>query len=219
MCVSEQKCDGQIQSVGAILTREQMRTTLSIFAIVAFCAACSTPTPQPAALSALVVPPDATNVRRETKPDGTAGVTYAVQEEFPADALLGRIRAALTTPDWQPLPNDWLNPDLASSHTRGWTDFDEGRRTPPTHVHQWSAQWRDSKGNVVSYSLRYDSKIQPAGVDVSRPDNSNVSVTALWVPERVAKQMMSSAGRGSAPAAPVDPTWLTTWTAHPPDQH
>jgi hypothetical protein len=142
----------------------------------------------------LVVPPGATDVRPETKPDGQMAITYRVREEFAADALLGRIRAALPSPEWQPLPNDWLNPGLLSSHKRGWTDFDDATRTPPTHVHQWLAQWQDSQGNVVWYALRYDSRVQGGAADLSRPDNSSLSVTAVFVPERVAKQILSSAG-------------------------
>ena len=50
-----------------------------------------------------------------------------------------------------------------------------------------------SQGNVVWYVLRYDSKMKE-GVDLSRPDNSNLSVTAVWVPAPVAEQIISSAG-------------------------
>jgi len=196
MCAGEQKCDGHTYGVGAILNEEQMRTVLGIFAVLAFSTACNAPARRPVVPSVLFVPPGATNIRPETKTDGTTGVTYVVAEPFPADVLLGQIRRSLPSPDWQPLPDDWLNPGMASSHTRGWTDFDDERRKPATHVHQWLAQWRDSRGNVVSYTLRYDSKIKPGDIDLSPPDNSNLSVTAVWVPERVAKQMMSSAGRG-----------------------
>jgi hypothetical protein len=152
-------------------------------------------TPRLALPSVLVVPPGATDVRPEAKPTGEIGVMYFVEEEFDADALLGRIRAALPSPAWQPLPNDWLNPSLVSSHTRGWTDFDDATRAPATHVHQWLAQWQDSNGNVVWYALRYDSRLKSGAADLSRPDNSRLSVTAVWVPERIATQIVSSAGR------------------------
>jgi hypothetical protein len=165
--------------------------TVSVIAIA--CQETGTP---PAALPAvLVVPAGATDVRPEKKPDGEIGLTYMVREEFAADALLGQLRAALPPPEWQPLPNDWLNPDLASSHTRGWTDVDDAMRTPPAHVHQWLAQWQDSHGNVVWYALRYDSRLKSGAADLSRPDDSRLSVTAVWVPERIATQLASSAGR------------------------
>jgi len=144
--------------------------------------------------SVLVVAPGAKDVRPETKGDGEIGVMYIVREEFRADALLGRIRAALPSPEWRPLPNDWLNPGLVSSHERGWTEFRDATRTPPIEVHQWLAQWQDSQGNVVWYAQRYESKVKEGAADLSRPDNSNLSVTAVWVPAPLAKQMIFSAG-------------------------
>ena len=142
----------------------------------------------------LVVAAGASDVHPETKPDGEIGVTYSIDEKFRPDALLERIRAAVPSPEWQPLPNDWLNPGLASSHERGWTEFRDATVTPPTEVHQWLAQWQDSHGNVVWYGLRYDSKAKDGAVDLSRPDNAHLNVTAVWVPAPVAKQMMLNAG-------------------------
>jgi hypothetical protein len=44
----------------------------------------------------IVVVSGAIGVRPEKKADGTTGVSYQVHEAFPADALLARLRAALT---------------------------------------------------------------------------------------------------------------------------
>jgi hypothetical protein len=96
------------------------------------------------------VPADAYNVRSEAKADGRVEVTYRVHEPFPADGLLARIRGALPAPEWQPLQNDWLNPDNPSSHQVGWgAPFIDGRKSPAKRVHAWNAQWRDTHGNVV----------------------------------------------------------------------
>jgi hypothetical protein len=149
--------------------------------------------------SQLFVPPWARDVRPEIKPDGEKGVMYTVEQEFPADTLLAQIRAALPSPEWRPLAKDWLNPDSPSSHERGWRGFGDATRKPATWVHQWVAQWQDSQGDVVWYALRYDSKARQGQVDLARPDNPSLSVTALWVPALVAREMIEYAagsGRG-----------------------
>jgi len=142
----------------------------------------------------IVVAAGATDVRPEARADGQIGVTYAVREQFPADALLERIRATLPAPEWRPLPNDWLNPDSPSSHQTGWTKFEDGRKAPPTEVHQWLAQWQDTQGNVVLYVLRYDSTLMANRPYRRAPDNSDLSVTAVWIPAALAKQVMSTPG-------------------------
>jgi hypothetical protein len=166
-------------------------------AVVLLASACQSNGPEPPRMQLppqVVVSAGAKDVRPETKPDGETGVTYTVREEFPADALLRQIRAVLPAPEWRPLPNDWLNPGVPSSHERGWTTFSDATKTPRSEVHQWLAQWQDSHGNVVVYVLRYDSRATEGQADVSRPDNPNLSVTAVWVPAAVAERMMSTAG-------------------------
>lgn len=151
----------------------------------------------------VVLAAGAFDVRPEKKADGTNGVTYRLRETFPADALLGRIRSAVPPPEWQPLAMDWLNPDIPSSHQRGWGDWTDRTKTPPTRVHQWSAQWRDSQGNIVFYELRYDSTLHSGGGPLGPPDNDKVEVTALWIPKLAAQRMMESSR--SVPRVPKTP--------------
>jgi hypothetical protein len=138
----------------------------------------------------VVLAPGAFDVRPEKKDDGRRGVTYRLREAFPADALLGRINNAMPPPGWQPLAMDWLNPDIPSSHQSGWRDWRDGTKTPPTRVHQWSAQWRDSQGNIVFYELRYDLALNSGGGRLGPPDNDNVRITAVWIPTSAAQRMM-----------------------------
>jgi hypothetical protein len=169
-------------------------------AVVLFGAACRSHAAEPPRMQlppSIVVPAGATDVHPETKPDGETGVTYTVREEFPADDVLRQIRAGLPAPEWRPLSDDWLNPGMRSSQERGWTNFSDLTKTPRSEVHQWLAQWQDSRGNVVVYALRYDSKAREGRDDMSRPDNTNLHVAAVWVPAEVAERMMTAvSGRG-----------------------
>jgi hypothetical protein len=140
----------------------------------------------------IVVVPGALDVRPERKADGTTGVSYSIREPYPADGVLARIRAALQPPGWKPMPMDWMNPDIPSSHERGWVGFtDDASKGRQTYVHQWSAQWRDTRGNVVYYDLRYISQPPKGGAGLERPDNEDLYVTAVWVPKAVADRMMA----------------------------
>jgi hypothetical protein len=144
--------------------------------------------------SVIVVAPGATDVCPQRSADGQVGVSYKVREQFPADAMLARIRAALPTSEWRPLPEDWLNPGVPSSHHAGWSTFEDGTKTPSTEVKQWFAQWQDTEGNVVLYMLRYDSTFVPDRPYRRAPDNSDLSVSGLWIPAVVAEQAMAKPG-------------------------
>jgi hypothetical protein len=104
----------------------------------------------------LVVFPGARAVKPETQSNGTIGVTYELDMPYPATGLLQAVHQTFSAADWRPMVDDWLNPGLASSHSRGWTSFIDGTRKPEMTVHQWMAQWQNVKGDVVLYVLRYD---------------------------------------------------------------
>jgi len=168
--------------------------------VLAFVGALSSTACHPNPAADLRIPPevvvvrDAFDVRPEHKTDGSTTVAYRVHEAFPADTVLQSIRAALPATKWDAVPMDWMNPDVPSSHQRGWTSWTDGTKTPPTWVHQWSAQWRDKQGNIVYYELRYDSVLTPDKRPddlLKRPDNDVLRVTGAWVPREAADRLMS----------------------------
>jgi hypothetical protein len=138
----------------------------------------------------LVVLSGARNMHSGTKPDGSIEVSYHIAARFPAGPALEQIRAALPRSDWEPLANDWLNPDIPSSHQRGWTDFTDGTKTPNTAVHLWLAQWRNRNGDIVLYGLRYDSRDQMKVSVLHHPDNDDLHVVASWIPAATARRMI-----------------------------
>src|SRR5215217_5545612 len=101
-----------------------MQRRLLLLAPILF-AACSstvwqTPPPLPAAL---IVLPQAKELRHTNEYEGT--VSYTVDEEYPADKAIATIPHQLEAAGWQGLREDWLNPGVATSLARGWSEYDD----------------------------------------------------------------------------------------------
>ena len=114
-----------------------LNPVLAACAIVLLTASC-----RPVALPPeVVVVSGAFDIRPQKQSDGAIGVDYRINEPFPADGVLGCIRAALAARAWDPMPMDWMNPDIESSHRRGW--------------HRWSDAF-DTESVVTDPQLRGD---------------------------------------------------------------
>jgi hypothetical protein len=136
----------------------------------------------------------ATGVRTISKADGRYELTYSLQQEYPAAPVVARIRAAISEERWQPLAHDCLNPGNPSGYSRGWSDFIDGTKTPNTLVHVWSAEWKDGTGNLVIYSLRYDSAVRPGRLTRPTPDNAVLRVTVMFFPSAIVTEMRKQLG-------------------------
>jgi len=53
------------------------------------------------------------------------------------------------------------------------------------------AQWQNQAGDIVLYALRYESALPADSVYDAKPDNSDLRVTALWIPAATVKQMQA----------------------------
>lgn len=82
---------------------------------------------------------------------GIEKLSYEVDEPWPANRVLNLIQSQMRKRHWAPLQEDFLNPDVRSSHLAGWRSFEEDGHT----VHQWLAQWSTSDGRVAWYALLY----------------------------------------------------------------
>jgi hypothetical protein len=145
----------------------------------------------------LVVPQGATNVVKvQPRPDGGAELHYRLERAFPADDVLTEIRSAFPVDRWRPLTKQWLNPDTDTSHVTGWYSTVIQTNNAETVVHNWNGEWLDRDGNLVMYSLHYESPfvLSEAVATLKHPDNSALSATALWIPARVAKAMRGAVG-------------------------
>jgi hypothetical protein len=153
----------------------------------------------------LVLPPEliiekgAADVRTQKRADGGVELSYRAVEQFPAESLLSELKGALPTERWRPLTENWLNPGLPSGNSRGWTSFADGTKKPPKLVHVWSAAWQDSQGNLVEYSVTYESRERPVENWSAPPDDSTAIVTASWLPAAAVEELRRAAGATGPP--------------------
>lgn len=148
-----------------------------------------------------VVPPEARKIQRAER-GGAAGVNFAITEPYPAKRFLGQVNLRMKTLGWTPLEMDWMNPTIPSSHKRGWQSFIDARKPERKAVHQWMGQWRNKTGEIVSYSLSYNSEA-PADefARIPDPSNSELDVNAELIPATIAAKIQK---------------WAA---AHPPETH
>ncbi|HEV3483754.1 MAG TPA: hypothetical protein VGR97_15655 [Candidatus Acidoferrales bacterium] len=133
--------------------------------------------------ASLVVAPSAKSPEYLKYQDGRQQVIYSTESEYPAEDVLSFINGELKKRGWKPLPQDFLNPDIPSSHQRGWTFSEDHTQRPWTGVYAWGAGWENGSHDIVMYILRYES-----------PDNStrnlkNLQVIALFIPAEIAAKM------------------------------
>jgi len=147
----------------------------------------------------LVVVSGGNNPLFVTYSDGRQQVTYTCDAAYPAADVLAYISKELQVNDWKPLKDDFLNPGLASSNVRGWTDFEDGTKHPSTHVFQWTADWENEAHDIVRYGLEYRSPV------ASTRDLHALKVVALYIPAATVTEMKQAAAAEMAkhPPAPT----------------
>lgn len=76
-----------------------------------------------------------------------------------------------------------MNPGRRMSHTEGWGSFIDASKTPNQPEHSWTADWKNSAGDVVRYSLLYESRCtgSPCQTPNRVPDNSRLHLAATWM--------------------------------------
>jgi hypothetical protein len=136
----------------------------------------------------LAVPAGAVTVTARHEGD-VAAVDYEIDVAYPAEQFLTQVDSRLTSAGWKAQGQDLLNPTIRTSNVRGWTPFVDSRKSPHVAVHQWLGQWRNQKGDVVSYALRYTTPVADNVMSAPPPGNSNLHVTAFLLPGPLAEQM------------------------------
>jgi hypothetical protein len=76
-------------------------------------------------------------------PDGRQQLIYANENEYPAEDVLSFLRRELKKRGWEPLTQDFFNPEKPSSERSGWEFMED--QTPKTSkaTWQWSAEWEN----------------------------------------------------------------------------
>ena len=98
---------------------------------------------------AVLVLPNATNVRWADIYDGQ--VSYTVAELYPAERAITQIQTRLRHLGWHPRHHDFLNPGGSSATKAQWSETEIAGKS----VIAWSQQWENDSGDVVWYGLRY----------------------------------------------------------------
>lgn len=126
---------------------------------------------------------------------GMDQIVYRVEEKFPAKDAIQTILQQLKKKGWEPLQQQYLYPDLPSSHVLGWTFYEDKRVGYTSFVFEWSADWKDKNNNIVTYSFRYrdPAKKYTHKTYILKPTNSDLYIAASYMPEKVAQTIRESA--------------------------
>jgi hypothetical protein len=132
--------------------------------------------------AALIAYPDATDLRFDDR-ESVYRFSYRVTSTFPANPVIEFISNKLQKAGWEPLKNDFLNPDTPSSQVEGWKEFLDATDQPPLCVRQWLGDWKDASGNIVTYGFRYKQKCDAVPL-------TDLEVDAWYFPAIVAERIL-----------------------------
>jgi hypothetical protein len=124
----------------------------------------------------LFAPPGASGFESSTV-GGHEQIRFAHTERYPAVNLINTLNTEIEALGWTQRDLSYLNPDLPTSHVRGWTQFVDVSGDEELSVHQWMGEWENGSGDVVVYVLRYS---YPRNGD---PDLDNLTGRG-WVESR-----------------------------------
>lgn len=145
----------------------------------------------------LLLSPSAESPRYFTYPDGRQQLTYTIDSDYPAKDMLSFLSVELQKRGWKPLRFDFLNPDMPSSHVRGWTFFEDATQEPRMAVRQWMADWENRAHDITLYNLEYRS---PSGAAL---ESKTLRVVALYIPaEMVTRMKRETASKMKHPSEP-----------------
>ena len=136
----------------------------------------------------LITLPGAKNVKTHHL-RGMDVVEYELSAKYPAKELIAEIGARLKEQGWKAIPYMYLFPKNESSQVRGWTFFNDPPRQPVWMIYEWTGDWQDSKGNLLTYTFRYRdpaAKYQQSTF-ILKPVDNRMFVTAIYTSSSVAK--------------------------------
>jgi len=163
-----------------------------VMAVVVAFAACERRVEQQGPLpSAFFIPNGARDVQHRER-QGSHEVSYEVDAPYPASPFLCELTQHMDQRQWRGLREDALNPGSESSLVRGWGDYGNATRKPETHVHSWSAQWRNKDGDLLTYGLQYEY------ATTAKPELSKLKVSGLIRPANVVRAQLGSRADGLA---------------------
>ncbi len=167
-----------------------MKSTTIVIAFLVFFLGCGAKDSQdPAEYSkSLIIPQGAENIRYY-KMRGTDQVQFQLKERFPANSIIQYIDTKLKDMGWFHLEYDFLNPDIPTSHIAGWRFYIDRTKSPELEVKAWGSDWRNERGDIVTYSFRYSYPRK------GQPNLTQVQATAIYSPSDLVKKIVAETER------------------------
>ena len=164
----------------------EMRVIVVVFCFFFLVLSCTEKSSQSASdySGSLVILTNASNVKYY-KINGTDQVSYKLIAQYPAKDTISELNNRLKTKGWEPLKNDWLNPEIPTSHERGWTNFIDGTKDPNLEVHSWNSNWTNEKEDILTFALRYSYPVK------TKSNMLELNVIGIYVPEELAKKTVA----------------------------
>ena len=121
---------------------------------------------------------------------GDAGSQYTMTVDHTPEDVTRAVEAKLNPQQWHKREFDHLNPDIPTAHVRGWQRFFD--ETKGAWIHQWSAEWENDRGEIVSYDLAYSTE-GSATEELHRAGRSRIQVYANYYSRETATRDSSEA--------------------------
>jgi hypothetical protein len=124
-------------------------------ALVLLLWACNFPTSDVSTRSAEVIVPPAATHTKYARGNGAEEAAFNLQVEYPASEFLEGITQTLQDLGWTPSETLYDNPGIATGQVGGWSRYTDPSANPALEIRQWIGEWKNSNGDVMTYSLRY----------------------------------------------------------------
>lgn len=133
---------------------------------------------------ALIILKKASNVKYY-KLNGTDQISYKLIAQYPAEDEILDLNNRLKRKGWNSLKKDWLNPEIPTSHERGWTKFIDGTKNPNLEVYSWKSDWTNEKEDILSFALRYSYPVK------TKSNMMALNVIGIYLPSEMAKKSLA----------------------------
>ena len=153
------------------------------FCILILILSCSEQSSQSASdySDSLIILTGASNVQYY-KSYGQDQISYKILKQYPAQDTITALNTRLEAKGWKPLKIDWLNPDIPTSHVRGWGSYIDGTTNPELKVHTWKSDWKNENEDILTYALSYS---YPSN---GKPNMVELKVIGLYIPHDLVKK-------------------------------
>jgi hypothetical protein len=125
---------------------------------------------------------------------GMIKAIYRMHAEFPAETTIAAITAELKMLGYEPLDHLFLYPQEPGGVKQGWTFYEQSKKKAGWMVYEWSTDWSDRNGNIISYALQYRDPIGKyhKNTFVMKPGNDTLVVNFVSMPKDVAIALRES---------------------------